>query len=69
MVLRYHDEGVSRGAGVAIGAVIGAALGTGLDALRHRRVFRGTPSAGRASLFIAPVVTPNVVAVRVSSRF
>ncbi|MCA1561868.1 MAG: hypothetical protein LC804_16915 [Acidobacteria bacterium] len=60
---------VSRGAGAAIGAGIGAALGMGFDALHHQRVFRGTRSPRGASLFIAPVVTPNVAAVRVSSRF
>ena len=60
---------VSRGAGVAIGTAIGAALGTGFDALRHRQVFRATRSTRGASLFIAPVVTPNMAAVRVSSRF
>jgi small nuclear ribonucleoprotein (snRNP)-like protein len=60
---------VSRGAGVAIGTALGAAVGTGFDALHHRRVFRGTSSTRGASLFFAPVVTPNVVAVRVSSRF
>lgn len=60
---------VSRGAGVAIFTAIGAALGTGFDALLHRRVFRGPRSTSGASLFIEPVVTPKVAAVRVSSRF
>lgn len=60
---------VSRGAGVAIAAGIGAALGMGFDALHHRRVFRGTRSPRGAALFVAPVITPKVAAVRVSSRF
>lgn len=60
---------VSRGAGIAIGTAMGAALGTVIDALRHRQVFRATRSTRGAALFIAPVVTPNMAAVRVSSRF
>jgi uncharacterized protein (DUF2249 family) len=60
---------VSRGRGIAIGAAIGAALGAGIDMLHRRRVFRGTSSRRGASLFIAPVVTPKVLGVRVSSGF
>src|SRR5512141_1634833 len=60
---------VSRGAGTAIGTVIGAAVGTGFDMLHHRRVFRGTTPRRGASLFIAPVVTPGLLGVRVSSGF
>lgn len=60
---------VSRGAGIAIGTAIGAALGTGFDMLHHPHVFRSTNSGRGARLFIAPVVTPTVLGVRVSSRF
>ena len=57
---------------MAIGAAIGAAIGTGIDALRLRRVFRGTKATTVThgpSLFFGPVITPDLVAVRVSSRF
>jgi hypothetical protein len=60
---------VSRGAGVAITAGIGAALGTAFDALHHRPVFRAARSGRGASLIVAPLVTPNVAAIRISSRF
>lgn len=59
---------VSRGAGVAIGTGIGGALGAAIDARRHRPVFRA-PKAGRASLLVAPVFTPDRAAVLVALRF
>ena len=62
-------KNVSRGAGILLGAGIGAALGAGFDALHHQRVFRSSPPAGRASVFVAPVVTPDTITVRIFSRF
>lgn len=60
---------VSRGAGAAMGAAIGAALGAGFDVLHHQRVFRTRNHMIGASVVIAPVLTSDAVAVRVSSRF
>jgi small nuclear ribonucleoprotein (snRNP)-like protein len=59
---------VSRGASVAIGTGIGGALGAAFDARRHRPLFRA-PEAGRASLLVAPVFTPDRAAVLVALRF
>jgi len=59
----------SRGAAVTIGAGIHAAIGTGFDILHHRRVFRGTAAVRRASLSVAPIASPHVPAILLSSRF
>lgn len=59
---------VSRGAGVAIGTAIGAGIGTWIDAVHHRRVFRGAPSARSSRVIIEPFVTPTRASIRVSLR-
>jgi hypothetical protein len=60
---------VSRGAGVAIGALMGAAIGAGVDALRQEPVFRNPRPAGGAAVGITPVLAPGHAAIVVRARF
>jgi hypothetical protein len=60
---------VSRGAGVAIGALLGAGLGAGFDALNQQLVFHGPAGANGASLWIAPVLAPRHAGIVVRARF
>lgn len=51
---------------MAISAGFGAAVGAGIDALRHRQVYRGAKGGRTSRLRVTPLVHPTSVAVQVS---